>query len=222
MQEFKFKPKSDEWLKKRSNYVTATEVASLIGLDPYKSSNKLLQDKINPTRLPDNPAMKKGRLLEPSVFIALQEIGIDARPADYENVVMLTDDDNQLAATLDGRLKTDKADYVVECKTTKGELFPKWRINPPLKYLLQVQTQLHVAQLDSAVLACLNSDNILELIVYRVEKLPEVQSIIAQESRRFWNCYKSEESFKVNKDFKKSVEIQIFNKLKLVFDTKQA
>lgn len=214
---FKFQPKSAEWLSKRRENVTATEVCSLFGMDKYKSSNQLLKDKLEPKKLEDNIYMKKGRLLEPSVFIHLQEIGLPAKPADYEQVVMLIDEEHRLAASLDGKMKTDEGNFLVECKSTKGSLFPNWSDRPPVKYLMQVQTQLAVANVQEAILACMNADNILQLIVYKVSSNPEIQEMIRKESKRFWDCHEKNELFVYNPEYREFIEGEIFNGNELIF-----
>lgn len=292
MEIFKFKPKSAEWLEKRSKYITATEVCSLFGMDKYKNASKLkklksgedefedfkieyevgkdnrdgvkfyvyinsstsndllvyvdnklqefekdytIQGKISLEK-PDTcyiifnlavsigskviirtQAMKKGRLLEPLVFVHLTELGLDAKPVDYEHVVMAVDDENGLAASLDGKVQTETGFYLVEAKSTRPDLFEKWYDAPPIKYLMQVQTQLAVTNTTSAILACVDSSDILRFIAYEVTAHKETQDLIKKEAKRFWECFRSNKAFKVDSSIKDKIKSDVIQQVRLIF-----
>lgn len=198
---YKFTPQSAEWLAKRSQNITATEVASLLGLDKYKTPHKVLKEKINPVKLADNAAMRAGRILEPGVFVALKEIGLNCRPADYEKVVMYEDPEVRLSCTLDGiGINKDKGKYIVECKSTKPELFEKWEDQAPINYIIQVQVQLMLTKLDKALLACVSQQFPFSIIVYYIKADKEIHKIIEYNVRKFWTCYEKNVKFKIDKE----------------------
>jgi predicted phage-related endonuclease len=231
-----FKAGSIEWLDARTHYVTGTEMSCLFGLDRYKSAAKVLKDKITPPTKIDNQYMKKGRLLEPSVFIALTEIGIPTTPSYMSKsfvdttitmkmlqnnpsgfVVMHTNEEARISASLDGVAYIKGSEYIVEAKTTGAAKFEAWETAPPIGYLIQVQTQLECTNTGTAILACLNSENILELSVWKVLRNKEIGNLIVETATRFWQNYKDECRFVVNKRDKLFIEENIFTNIKKIY-----
>jgi predicted phage-related endonuclease len=115
-----FEPQSLEWLEARKKYVTATEVASIFGLDPYKSANKTYQGKLEEVEVIDNIYMRAGRFLEPAILADLYTYGIPAKPAHESKLLMVIDEQNKISCTLDGKAEWRGKKFVVECKTTSG------------------------------------------------------------------------------------------------------
>jgi len=214
-----FEPQSQEWLEARTQYITGTEIASVFGLDPWKSWKKMLKDKTIPPQKIDNPAMRAGRLLEPSVFVALNEVGIPAQPAHLSKVVMAIDEVNHISASMDGKMQTKEGFYIIECKSTKMEKFNDWYTKVPLKYSLQVQVQMLVSGVDKALIACLGGlypD--LPLIVYEIRPDKVLHDIIRSECRRIWNAFEADykdPKFTIDKKHKEYIlkSIDSFNKL---------
>lgn len=198
-----FTPQSSDWLKARQQYVTGTEVAGILGLDKYKSWKKIKQDKYVAAKPFDNQYMRAGRILEPGVLIALKEIGIPAEPAHATKVVFAYDDDLHLAASMDGKAKTDDGIfYVVECKTTSEEKFNAWFDNVPLNYFLQVQTQMMVSKAEHAIIACLCTQFPFPLVVYEIKPAKDIQDMIAEATKRFWAAVLSDGDYEYNQDYK--------------------
>jgi len=217
MKVYKFKPRSNEWLKARSTNITATEVATLFGLDQYKTANKVLKDKLNPPALKDNVYMRAGRLFEGAVFIALQEHGIDAKPADYDHTVFIVDEEHRVAASLDGKCMHNDSKYIVEAKTTRIDKFKSWYEQPPLEYMLQVHTQLTVSGIDSGILACLGLDYPdYPLIAYQVYSDDTISNLIKQEAKRFWDCHAEGKAFTINKEHKAYILDNIYSTAHLI------
>ncbi len=129
MQVFKFTNGSPEWLHKRRQYLTATEVASLFGLNPYKSANKLIKSKLIPEPPFDSIHMRAGRIFESSVFMDLRERGIIAKQPGDGNVVMIAHDTVKISASLDGYIISEEGNHIVEAKTTI-EKIREWDSNP--------------------------------------------------------------------------------------------
>ena len=65
----------EEWLEKRKQDITASTAGALLGLHPYCTPLQLYLDKtgIAPMDNRDNPAMRRGRLLEPVAMRIVQE-----------------------------------------------------------------------------------------------------------------------------------------------------
>lgn len=214
-----FTPQSQEWLDARTQYITGTEIASVFGLDAWKSWKKMLKDKLLPPEKIDNPAMRAGRLLEPSVFVALNEVGIPAVPAHQTKVVMAIDEESMISASMDGKMSTKEGFYIIECKSTKMDKFNDWYERVPLKYSLQVQTQMLVSGVDKALIACLGGlypD--LPLIVYEVRPDFKLHDIMRSECKRIWEAFKldyNNPKFTVDKNHKEYIlkNIDSFNTL---------
>ena len=212
-----FKAGSIEWLDARTHYVTGTEMSCLFGLDSYKSAAKVLKDKITPPTKIDNQYMRAGRLLEPGVFIALTEIGIPTKAAMMDHVVMHTNEEARISASLDGIATIKGKDYIVEAKTTGESKFEAWEDNPPIGYLVQVQTQLECTNTDTAILACLQSAMPFPLTVWKVSRNKEIGNLIVETAARFWQNYKDECRFVVNKRDKLFIEENIFTNIKKIY-----
>lgn len=58
----------NEWLAARRQGISGTDVSAILGMHPYKSGLQVWQEKRGLVdEIPDNPAMKWGRLLEPVI-----------------------------------------------------------------------------------------------------------------------------------------------------------
>lgn len=200
-----FEPQSDEWLSARQNYVTGTEAAALLGLDKYKTWRKLKSSKLKHSSVADNQYMRAGRLLEPGVILALNEMGIPAEAAHPNKVVFAYNDEYRLSASMDGKAVTEDGFYIVECKTTQPTKFDAWEDEVPINYFIQVQTQLLLANTKSAVLACLSVEFPFPLVVWEITADPNIQEFLIDASKRFWDIVNTEDKFVVNEEHKKYV-----------------
>jgi predicted phage-related endonuclease len=89
-----------EWLEWRKPFVTASQVPALFGAHPYLTALKLYMEKSG-VEFPeqDDPVMRRGRLLEPAVGLAVAEERPEwtIRPAKE----FFCDNDRRIAATPD-------------------------------------------------------------------------------------------------------------------------
>ena len=199
---FKFKPQSPEWLNARRQCVTATEVASLFGLNKHKGVKQLVKDKMYSTLI-NGPFLRLGRIMESAVLAAFHEdLAINAKPMDAEYVVFARLNDVKVAATPDGKFEHDGLKGLIECKTTQPHKFVEWETNIPSHYLLQVHTQLLCMNESIALIGCLEMGMPFSFIVWSVERDLEIDYLIKHEVNRFWECFDNKEDFAVNKDLK--------------------
>lgn len=212
----KYVPQSEAWLDARLRCVTATEIASLFGCNKSKSANQVMKDKFSPPQKISSPYLRAGRLLEPGVLIAMQEIGIPAKAADHEHTVMAINTKIKLSCSLDGKAEMGGNFYVVECKTTKPEKMEEWLSHPPIHYLLQLQTQLLLTNVEEGFLAVLESSFPFKLIVWKVRGLSKIHELIERETVRFWKCAEARKPFYVDKDLKIQVLENIYTGLELI------
>lgn len=144
---FEFKNQT-EWLRERKKDVTSTEVASLLGLSPYKSRFALWQEKagfIEPD-FEDNPFTIWGRRLQEPVALGVAEdMGWQCRDL---SLFYLRHDSLPLGASLDHEILCPKRGRgLQEIKTTYffSSDFGWLKEQAPVQYEAQHQTQLHLA-----------------------------------------------------------------------------
>jgi predicted phage-related endonuclease len=199
---------SEEWLRERLKYITATEVACLFRMG-NQSVAKLMESKLDPPEKIKNEFMTIGNILEPAVIESFRvRMNLNVQPAHPDKVVFMAHDDIRLSVTPDGKLDHNGEFYIIECKTTGSkdvdkarENFEKWKDAVPVSYALQVQAQLMVAGVDKALIGCMGYIFPLPFVVYEINKNERIQEILTEEVTRFWDCLENNKMFKYNKDY---------------------
>ncbi len=154
-----------DWLKFRKNYVMASELASIMGLNKHQTANQLLLEK-GTTQNKQDPLLaihsRRGKILEDAVASALRlDLGWDVVKNGMD---IYYDDVLGLAATPDA-FKLNKEgvkEAVVELKTSGNTSFNKfWRKKQPyLNYILQTYAQMLTTELDTGYLACMTTTEV--------------------------------------------------------------
>lgn len=173
----------ETWLRARKKGITGTDAGAITGMNPYKSSFSVYQEKISEeiTEVEDNERMREGRDLEAYVAKRFTEAtGLKTRRAlavfqNDEHPVLLADYDRLVVGQRIG----------LECKTVSPYAAGQWANGKiPMHYLMQVQHYLAVSGYDSWYLAALIFGQ--ELIIHKIERDEElIQSLITIEER-FW------------------------------------
>ena len=143
----------DAWLKARKKYIGGSDVACILGMNPFKTNLQLYREKkglVMPDDLSDNPLVTYGTNAEPHIR-AMFEL-------DYPNLKVEYVPDNSwrnskypfAAASLDGWL-TDESGRkgILEIKTatiTSGSQAQKWKDKIPDNYYCQVLYYLGVTE----------------------------------------------------------------------------
>lgn len=132
---------SSEWLALRKTKITATDANSIMGVNPWKTKEKLLLEKISDDEQIQTPAMKRGLDLEPFARDLFSiKTGISVHPE-----VIIKD---WAMASLDGI--SDCGKYIVEIKCPgKKDHECALNGNVPEHYFPQLQHQMYVCNLDS-------------------------------------------------------------------------
>ncbi|XXP77198.1 MAG: lambda-exonuclease family protein [Lettuce witches'-broom phytoplasma] len=65
---------SEAWRKHRNNYINASEVAAIMGLNPFETKQALFKRKLFKEKIEDNNAMRHGRRLEPEARNFFNEV----------------------------------------------------------------------------------------------------------------------------------------------------
>jgi len=201
-----------EWLQLRQNYITATEVASILGLNRWQSAKQMWDNKVHKS-FSGNAYTYVGQLLEPVVIRLMNDtFHRKFKSCDDENgKVFLCDETFGIGASPDA--EDDEA--FLECKTARPDNLFKYSVTPPEHYVIQTSTQL---LLDStkkyAYLAFLGTDLTqtdaefkAPLCVYRIDRSNSLEALIKEEVTRFWKSREDGKLFKSKKTVKNKAQI---------------
>lgn len=141
----------ESWLNMRKQDVTASDVAAVFGLHPYKTPLALWADKTSVgIETGENAAMRRGRWLEDAVIAACRDQHPDwdiVKPGIYVRAPAY-----RLGCTPDA---VANGNIIVQCKTVAAQAFKGWDDGPPTHYQLQALTEALLTGADRAVLAVL-------------------------------------------------------------------
>lgn len=191
----------DDWLKYRDTGVGASEVGTILGLNPYKASIQLFYEKIGMTNKwnIENMAMFAGTELEAVVanwwqyWDGTMESMIEnfranniVRKCQRVNAYVRNPKYPYLFVSLDRKInKTDRGEGALEVKTLSGYVADQWESGIPMSHIVQVQTQIMVCEFDFGELAVLKDGRNFD--VYPFDTMPEVQNTIWERVKDFWD-----------------------------------
>ncbi len=190
----------EHWHLLRSNCITASEAAVLIGQNPYSSPGKLKKDG----GFTGNAYTLIGQVMEPVVVdVTNRVLGTSFKLYETVNNGKVFYVKGLLGATPDA---TDGT-MLQECKSTKPDTYLKYKEAPPYQYLVQLQVQLWCTDIKEGYLAIMSTDlsqvspNIIwPIVIYKVLRSDRLCEIIQQEAARF---YEAPDKFRVNSPIKK-------------------
>ena len=177
-----------EWLKHRKSGIGSSEVATIIGLNPWETPYQLWRCKIG-LDAPKNEtfAMKAGHYLEDAVAqfwhdetgqtIIKQSAG-DWLIVNKERPYMRVSPDRTFWL---GESRSQKDKGILECKTTQMAIDPD---DIPKHWFTQLQYQLGVAELEHGSLAWLCSGR--EFGYKNCAFVPEYFELLVESVERFW------------------------------------
>lgn len=221
---FKFPEVNKEWLLLRQKYITATESACLFQMGNMSAAT-LMETKMTDPEPIKNEFMLIGNIMEDSVLNSFKHrAGINALPADPDNIIMLVRDDIRLSATPDGKAVIDGIPYLIECKTIGGmslvnakKRFLTWLDNPPLNYILQVQTQLLVSGVDQAMIGGMAYFFPVPFIIYEIRKSEKVHELLSEYAKRFWHCFETDEIYEVTEEVKTELKEALIESCEILY-----
>ena len=191
----------EKWHELRNKYITASEAAVLIGHNPYSSPGKLKQE----SGFVGNAYTFIGQVLEPVVVDITNRILLSnfrLYETDNDGKVFYTK--GLLGATPDA---TDGT-MLLECKSTKPDTYLKYKAEPPLQYLVQLQVQLYCTDIKEGYLAILSTDLSQTsqtinwpIVIYKVKRNDKLCAIIQTEAARFFND--KDKTYRVSSSIKK-------------------
>jgi putative phage-type endonuclease len=171
------------WLALRKQDVTASDVAAVFGLHPYRTPLQLWADKSGvDMATAENAAMRRGRWLEDAVIAACQDEHPDwniVKPRVYVRAPAY-----RIGCTPDAIADN----VVVQCKTVAASIFrTQWQDGPPAHYQLQALTEAMLMAAERAVLAVLVTSAFgADYHEFDVPRHPAAEAKILEAVPGFW------------------------------------
>lgn len=142
----------------RNSFLGGSEVASIIGLNKYKSKYDLWLEKTGKVEREeiDNEAIRLGNRLEPVLFELFKNTHLTEYDTIIDNTRYFHKNYNFLVGHIDGLLvrKSDNKKGVLEIKTTtiqNKNMLENWKDKIPDNYFCQILHYMNVCNLDFAV-----------------------------------------------------------------------
>jgi putative phage-type endonuclease len=172
-----------EWLERRRQDVTASEIAAVFGLHPYKTPLQLWADKTGVgLEVEENAAMRRGRWLEDAVINACKDNHPDwdiQKPGIYVRAPSI-----RLGATPDA---IANGTINVQCKTVAASTFKSWDGSAPTHYQLQALTEGLLLNAERSILAVLVTSAFgAEYHEYEIPRHPAAEAKIVDAVPQFW------------------------------------
>lgn len=217
----------EEWKSIRGKYITASEVASLVGHNDFTSAAQLKRDKLEGSSFHGNAATLLGQILEPIVVQIVNHVL--KRTTEQDKFVLYEELEKGKAFFTRGCLGATpdavNGSVLLECKTTKPAKFIKYSIFPPLNYLCQLQCQMYCTNtldthIEEGYLGIMStnmtqnsSEFVAPLVLYKVKYCEALGVIFDEEAERLMN---STDPFRVTTGLKKKTEVLLMSNIEQV------
>lgn len=182
---------SPEWLAKKGTYIGSGDIATILGLNPYKTPLKLwaeMTGKVQPVE--ENDAMWLGRRLEEVVVDFYQKKNPEAKQ--QKNLYLWGHDSfEMLMATPDYWIWEGEAQGVHEIKTAhfrKGNEWKEDEKKAPLAYQCQGHWQCGITKTKFFRLTCLVGGRELPSLRFNFD--PSIFDMMVEKALAFWDCVK--------------------------------
>jgi putative phage-type endonuclease len=181
-----------EWLEFRKSGIGSSEIASVVGLNPWETPYQLWRRKTGRDEgKTENFAMKAGHYLEDAVSMFWHdETGRDVIKSSAGDWLIINPDKPFMRVSPDrtywltGQPHNERNKGILECKTTQmkidGDDLPK-------HWFCQVQYQLGVAEVEQGSLAWLCSGR--EFGYKDIALVPDFFGWLAESADKFWTDY---------------------------------
>lgn len=179
----------EEWMEGRAQGIGASEVATVLGLNPWETPLQLWRRKlgIDPPKA-ENFAMKAGHYLEDAVskFYA-DATGVQIIKSSKDDFMFVNTQKPFLRVSPDrtfwrpGVVHNEANKNLLECKTTQMEVDAQ---EPPQHWFCQLQYQLGVAELEQGALAWLTMGRTFGYRDFTFDK--EFFDWMVEEVEKFW------------------------------------
>lgn len=184
------------WLDWRRSDITASRLPALFGLHPYLSLPQLADimrgsTGTGTTSVPDSPAMRRGRILEPAVAAALAEERPELRlikATTYHRVP-----EWRLGCTPDYFAEPYFAEPgnpgIVQCKTVSPQQWQAWHGKIPTGYVIQTLCEMMVTGRAWGLLAVLEVSPSYPLHVVEVPRHAAAERRILDAVAAWWRSF---------------------------------
>ena len=174
----------EAWLEHRRTMVTASDMAAILGCNPWHGALEVYMDKIGMAApVDENEAMEWGHELEEPVARAFGRR--TNRHISMEGKLLRSVAHPRIGSTLDARQQIDDAPWFpLEIKTTGIRGIDEWEDGCPAWYMAQVQTQMLVTADAHASIACLIAGQ--RMVWQDIDADPEMQAAIVEAVGAFW------------------------------------
>lgn len=178
-----------QWLEARKDGIGASEVASIVGLNPWETPYQLWRRKTgqDPAKQ-ETFAMKAGHYLEDAVArFWSDETGCEIIKSSDEDFMFVNPDKPFLRVSPDrtywltGQTRNDDNKGILECKTTQKIIDAN---DLPKHWFVQVQMNLGVAELQEGSLAWLTAGR--EFGYKHLSFVPDFFAWLCEETEKFW------------------------------------
>lgn len=184
----------EQWLALREPLLTASDIAAapLLACHPYKSPLRLFHEKAKLIELPaqpDNPVIRRGRIYEPAVGMALLEERPKLRIE--KSFSFLRDNERRIGATPDYFVHGDPRGLgVAQFKTTNKSVFDRDYAEPgsaPSHVILQCLMETILADAAFGMICALWVDAYdARLAICDVPRHPAAEKKIIEAAADFW------------------------------------
>ena len=162
----------DDWqeYRQRQQGIGGSDVATILGLNPYKSAFSLWLEKtgqVESAKL-ENEFIEWGNILEPVIRSKFASVtGFEVKENPY---VLQHDTYEFMVANIDGEVfDPEKGEWgLLEIKTAGDRMKNDWIDGPPNHYHLQIQHYLATMEYNYAYVACLIGGN--HFVYFRIER----------------------------------------------------
>ena len=180
----------DEWLRSRREGIGSSEVATILGLNPYETPYQLWLRKTGQVQEveQENFLMKAGHYLEDAISrFCADEVGLDIVKNSASEFVVIDRDKSFMRVSPDryayptGSRHTADNKVIIECKSTQKPVDPD---NLSKYWFCQVMYQLRVTRIPLAYIAWLTQGRDFGFRPIFFD--PEFSEFIEEEVERFW------------------------------------
>ena len=177
-----------DWLQHRTKGIGSSEVATIVGLNPYETPYQLWRRKVGiDSPIEDNQFMRAGRLLEDAVSRFFEEETNKKIIASSKGDWLIQSKTKPYLQVSPDRLywvgdKRDNANKgILECKTTQRQIE---KDNLPKHWFCQLQYQLGVSGLQQGAIAWLTQGK--DFGYSELTFVPDFYEWLVEEVDRFW------------------------------------
>ncbi|MFR0367844.1 lambda-exonuclease family protein [Candidatus Phytoplasma palmae] len=143
---FNLEQNSFEWHEHRKKYINASEVASIMGLNPFESEKSIFRRKLFNEKIKENKAILHGRKLEPEARKFFNIVN----KSNFKPVVFVKE---FFSASLDGWDQVFQSILEIKCPISLDtRIWNNFFINDiiPIYYYAQIQAQLYCSEVEKA------------------------------------------------------------------------